>query len=161
VPFVKPDRLTTSVPPEPVASAQAILVPLHAPERTSTTASKLAEPVTVTVWYELEVAVNLYQTSSFAVPVTPPHEIAAIDCVAPATVPFVVVQVELTVKLVALGQLSLAGAEPLPQLEHRHTIVVKLLFETQLYCAINTRTVVVEVAVHCIFGLLLSQISSL
>ena len=47
-PIVSPEAKTISTPPLLVRSAQFILVPLHEPDRKSTTASKFAEPITTT-----------------------------------------------------------------------------------------------------------------
>ena len=101
--------MRTSVSPEIVASAHAMLVPIHPPERKSTTASKPEEPTTVIVC-DVERATNLYHTSSSAVPVLPQQDIAAIDSVAPATSPVTAVPVvPYTVSNIALAHASLAG----------------------------------------------------
>ena len=77
-PIVSPEAKTISTPPLLVRSAQFILVPLHEPDRKSTTASKFAEPITV-ISCATAVATKLYQTSSLAVPVRLLHVIAAKD----------------------------------------------------------------------------------
>ena len=91
----------------------------------STTAFKLADPTTV-ILCEVEVAVNLYHTSSLAFPVEPLHAIAANDWVAPATVPFVALEQvgPLTVKVVAPEQLLLAGAGIVGVVTHIVNVVV-------------------------------------
>jgi hypothetical protein len=102
--------------------------------------------------------VNLYHTSSSEVPTQPLTN----ELVALATLPVVGLLHEVpTVKLVAPEQLSLAGAEPVPQDEQRQTKVVDSVPVAQLYFDTKTLTVPVKVAVHCIFGLLVLQISLL
>ena len=104
------ERLATSVPPEVVASAQAILLPLHAPLRTSTVASKPVPPTTVTVCW-LEVATKEYQTSKLELEVKIPHVIGEMDCVAVTVVPDVAPPHILlnTVSAMAPEHSSLAG----------------------------------------------------
>lgn len=94
---------------EPRPSAQLTLVPLQEPERTSTTTSHALVGVTFTIC-DVPVAVNLNQTSSFAVPV---QGLAANEEVAFNNVPLVVaVQFSslFTVRLIAPLHSSLAGA---------------------------------------------------
>src|SRR6218665_91845 len=103
--MVKPDKLTVSLPCV-VASAQPMLTPSQAPERTSITASNASLPTAVTCWL-VEIATNLYQTSSSATPVVALHVMAARLWRAPAVVPATNGVAELSV--MALLQLSLAG----------------------------------------------------
>ena len=48
-PIVRPVAFNTSVPPENDVSPQLKFVPVQAPDNTSITASKLADPITV-IW---------------------------------------------------------------------------------------------------------------
>ena len=99
--------LITSVPPLGLLSAQVILEPGQAPRRRLTTASKFAEPTTVILW-EVDVATKLYHTSSSELPV---QGAAAVDSVAPATLPVVgLLQIEpFTVRGVAAEHSSFEG----------------------------------------------------
>ena len=108
--MVKPERATVSVCPPKVASAQAILVPLQDPLRTSTTASKPVPPATVTVWVAA-VAMKEYQTSALEEEVAELHEMGVIDCVDATVVPLVGEEQvpKNTVRFVAPAQSSLAG----------------------------------------------------
>ena len=83
-----------------VASAQPMFTPGQAPLRTSTTASKVALPATVTAWLAL-VATKRYHTSSSALPVKPLQSRAGRLWVAPTVVPLVGVQVVAGVRLMA------------------------------------------------------------
>ena len=106
--MVSPAPVTVSVPAVKVASAQAMVLPLHAPDRRSTTVSNPAPPTTVMVW-DVAVATNEYQTSSSAVPVKPAQVIPAMDWVAEAVVPDVAVQVAPGVIEIAPAQSSFDG----------------------------------------------------
>ena len=79
LPIVNPETTVDSDCPDKELSTQAIETKAEqGPEKTCKTASKPAEPVTVTEWLVL-VATNLYQTSSSAVPTQP-----GMFCVSPA-----------------------------------------------------------------------------
>ena len=110
MPIVKPVALIVSVPPVALPSAQVTFVPVHAnPERKSTTASNVEEPVTFIVGVAV-VATNLYQTSSSGVPPQPVID----ELVAPTVVPVVVIHVVFCVNRVGVAHASLAGLAVAP-----------------------------------------------
>lgn len=82
-------------------------VPLHAPVRTSTTASMLAAPSTITVWFG-EVAVNLYQASNACAALKPLHVAGGRLCVALIVVPLIGEQETPGVNATPLTQSSFA-----------------------------------------------------
>ena len=109
VPIVKPVAVMVSVPPLALPSAQDTFTPVQAPERKSTTASNVEDPVTLIVGVAV-VAINLYHTASSAVPVhTVPKPLTA-----PTVVPDVAVQLDVCVKVVAVLHASLGGAVGAP-----------------------------------------------
>ena len=112
-----------SVPPDDVLLRQEIEVrDEQVPVKNSRTALKLKEPVTLIVCV-LAVAINLYQTSSFALPVQPAN-----DWVALASVPDVGEQATPIgdgVKLIAFAHKSLTGAAKIILNRKRKTIVIQ------------------------------------